>query len=98
MPSASASSTSRLIFSRPCWKSRGRGRRRMPAARDRKIVLVTRRTRFEDLIARHHTQAQARFYVERLGGDFSGYQAEHDAYGTAKRQAVEVLEQWGRYQ
>lgn len=70
----------------------------MPSPSDRKVVLVTRRTRLEELIARYHTAAQARFYVESLGADFSDYQREHDAYAAARRSVVGVLEQHGRYQ
>lgn len=46
-------------------------------AGDRKVVLVTRRTRLAELLARHHTLAQARFYVEHLGADFSDYVNEN---------------------
>jgi NAD kinase len=45
-----------------------------------KLVLVTRRTRLEELIERFNTKGQARFYVEHAGGDFSDYEGEHDAY------------------
>jgi NAD kinase len=45
-----------------------------------KIVLVTRKTRLEELVERFNTQAQARFYIGRAGGDFSAYLLEHDAY------------------
>jgi len=65
---------------------------------DRKIVLVTRRTRLEELIAKYHTLAQAKFYVEHLGADFSDYQKEHETYLAEKRRAVQTLEAWGRYQ
>jgi NAD kinase len=68
------------------------------ASADRKIILVTRRTRLEDLTARYHTAAQARFYVEHLGADFTDYQMEHDTYLAKKQRTIEVLEQWGRYQ
>ena len=70
----------------------------MSAANDRKVVLVTRRTRLEDLIAKYLTADQARFYVEHLGADFSDYQREHDIYQQERQQAVRTLEQWGRYQ
>ncbi len=70
----------------------------MAANADRKVVLVTRKTRLEDLIARYHTPAQAKFYVEHLGADFSDYQREHDVYMAKKQHTVQVLEQWGRYQ
>jgi len=68
------------------------------ASSDRKVILVTRETRLEGLIARYHTAAQAKFYVEHLGAEFTDYQREHDAYLAAKRHAIETLEQWGRYQ
>jgi NAD kinase len=45
-----------------------------------KIVLVTRKTRLEELVERFNTQAQAKFYIEHAGGDFSAYLEEHDAY------------------
>ncbi|CAN7388393.1 sugar kinase [Bradyrhizobium sp. LjRoot220] len=70
----------------------------MPAANDRKVVLVTRKTRLEDLIAKYLTAAQARFYVEHLGADFSDYQREHDVYQAEQHRTVQALEQWGRYQ
>jgi NAD kinase len=68
------------------------------AANDRKVVLVVRRTRLEELIAKFLTADQARFYVEHLGADFSDYQREHDAYQAARALTVQSLEQWGRYQ
>ena len=38
---------------------------------ENKVVLVTRRTRLDDLVARFNTVSQAKFYVEHLGADFS---------------------------
>ena len=70
----------------------------MLPASERKVVLVTRRTRLEDLLARHHTREQARFYVEHLGADFEDYEREHETYQAASRQVVEVLQAHGRYQ
>ena len=58
-----------------------------------KVVLITRKTRLEELIERFNTQAQAKFYIEHAGGDFSAYMAEHDAYERsleAVRRSVEV--------
>jgi hypothetical protein len=52
-----------------------------------KIVVVTRQTRLEELIARFNTRDQARFYIEHMGGDFAGYQMEHDDY----KRAVDTL-------
>lgn len=45
-----------------------------------KLVLVTRRTRLEELLLRFHTPRHARFYLEHGGLDFTEYQAEHDIY------------------
>ena len=70
----------------------------MSAASDRKVVLVTRKTRLQDLIAKHLTADQARFYIEHLGGDFADYQREHDVYHQQQEHTVRTLEQWGRYQ
>jgi NAD kinase len=70
----------------------------MPADNERKVVMVTRKTRLEDLIAKYLTAAQARFYVEHLGADFSDYQREHDVYWHQRHQAEQALAQWGRYQ
>lgn len=65
---------------------------------ERKVVLVTRRTRLDELIARHHTLGQARFYVEHLGADFSDYLKESAAYAQGLQFTVEALQAWGRYQ
>lgn len=68
------------------------------APAERKAVLVTRRTRLEELVAKYHSVAQARFYLEHLGADFSDYQAEHETYAAAKRTVITELEAHGRYQ
>jgi NAD kinase len=70
----------------------------MPAKNDRKVVLVTRHTRLEELIARYHTLAQAKFYVEHLGADFGDYVSEHEAYEAAKRIVLAAIEAHGRWQ
>jgi NAD kinase len=48
-----------------------------------KIVIVTRKTRIEQLIERFNTRSQAKFYIEHAGGDFSDYEKEDDAYRRA---------------
>lgn len=64
----------------------------------RRIVLVTRRTRLEDLVARLNTIEQARFYVEHMGADFSDYEAEQAMYSEAVRSAEACLGRFGRVQ
>jgi NAD kinase len=48
-----------------------------------KLVIVTRRTRLEELVERFNTRGQAKFYIEHAGGDFTAYEAEHAAYERA---------------
>jgi hypothetical protein len=48
-----------------------------------KLVVVTRRTRLDELVDRFNTRGQARFYIEHAGGDFLDYEREHDAYQRA---------------
>jgi len=48
--------------------------------------------RLEELVARHNTLAQAKFYVEHLGADFSDYVAENEAYSRSLRVAAQALE------
>ncbi len=40
-------------------------------------IIVTHKTRLEQLIERFNTKAQARFYIEHSGGRFEDYEAEH---------------------
>jgi len=65
---------------------------------DHKIILVTRPTRLAELVARHNTPDQARFYIEHLGADFSDYEREDLIYREALGQAQRSLDQLGRVQ
>jgi len=65
---------------------------------ERKIVLVTRRTRLEELLVRHHSIAQARFHVERLGADFDDYRREHETFDAARKAAWASLARFVRRQ
>ena len=70
----------------------------MTVAPDRKIVLIVRPTRLDDLVARFNTVQQAQFYVEHLGADFSDYLIEHKHYRAAVQRAEDVLREFGRVQ
>ena len=63
-----------------------------------RIVLVTRRTRLEDLVARLNTVEQARFYVEHMGSDFSDYETEQRTYQQALAMTDAALTRHGRVQ
>jgi NAD kinase len=65
-------------------------------ATERKIVLVTRKTRLDDLIARFNTEDQARFYIEHLGSDFADYQHEDHNYKAALSRCEQLLARLGR--
>ena len=70
----------------------------MPGNEDRHLVLVVRRTRLDELVARYNTVAQAQFYIEHLGADFADYLAEHRRYQAAVAEAAAVLRRFGRVQ
>ncbi len=65
---------------------------------ENKIVLIKRKTRLEDLIARYNTIAQARFYIEHMGSDFSDYILEDEHYKQAISKAQAQMEELGRVQ
>ena len=65
---------------------------------ENKLVLITRRTRLDDLIARFNTVDQAKFYVEHLGADFSDYRIEDETYKNAVQVTARTLERLGRLQ
>lgn len=47
------------------------------------VIVVTGKTRLEQLIERFNTREQARFYIEHAGGDFKEYQEEHNTFKRA---------------
>jgi NAD kinase len=53
----------------------------------KKLVIVTRKTRLQELVERLNTRSQAKFYIEHAGGEFADYEREDDAY----RSSLEVL-------
>ncbi|EHS58230.1 hypothetical protein [Paenibacillus sp. Aloe-11] len=65
---------------------------------ERKIILVKRKTRLEELIVRYNTIQQARFFMERLGADFSDYVLEDENYRRAVTTATSELTALGRVQ
>jgi NAD kinase len=56
-------------------------------------IIVRAKTRLEQLKARYNTAAQARFVVERAGGNFSDYEAEQAALDLAVSQVQRELGQ-----
>jgi NAD kinase len=48
-----------------------------------KIIVVTRKTRLQELVERFNTREQAKFYIEHMGLDFADYDLEHAMYMAA---------------
>lgn len=63
-----------------------------------KIILVTRKTRLTELIRKYNTAAQAKFYIEHLGADFSDYVNEDTAYREAVTFVANTAEKYARLQ
>lgn len=52
----------------------------MPRTAFEKVVIVTRKTELEELVARFNTVAQSRFYLEHAGRDFTPIEAAHERF------------------
>lgn len=63
---------------------------------ERKLVLIIRETRLDELIFRFNTLDQARFYIEHLGADFSDYLAEDQKYKSSIEKVEKTLRKFGR--
>ncbi|MDG0790020.1 sugar kinase [Cohnella ginsengisoli] len=60
-----------------------------------RLVLVKRRTRLEELVARYNTVRQAQFVIESMGEDFSDYLREDEAYRKALSRTQQSLGEMG---
>ena len=60
-----------------------------------KLVVVTRKTRLAHLLERWGSRGQARYALERSGGDFDDYQREDDTYRRAAAALDRSLERLG---
>lgn len=63
-----------------------------------RFILVTRKTRLQELIERFNTWPQARFYLEHNQVDAQDYLDEHDLYQKRLQEAERVLKTQGRFQ
>ncbi|MBL4673329.1 MAG: hypothetical protein JKX81_13815 [Arenicella sp.] len=63
-----------------------------------RFVLVTRKTRLQELIERFNTWPQAMFYLEHSNADVSDYLAEHDLYQKRLDEVERILKPLGRLQ
>lgn len=63
-----------------------------------KIVLITRKTRLEELLLRHNTMEQAKFFIERMNLDFFDYVLENSIYKKNLEIVKQSLYPYGRVQ
>lgn len=59
----------------------------------RKAILITRRTRYEELVAQYNTESQAAFVIKSRGQDFNDYKIEDQIYKEAIQQVEVSLSQ-----
>jgi len=55
-----------------------------------RIVVVTKPTELEDLLRRHQSRGQVRFYLERRGTSYKEYEAKHATYKNALETVIKV--------
>lgn len=54
-------------------------------------IIIKNKTRLETLTGRFNTLAQARFYIERMGGEFRDYEMEHEQFHDSLSQVQSSL-------
>lgn len=67
-------------------------------ASDNSFVVITRKTRLQELIERFNSWSQAKFYLEHNQSDISDYLDEHEVYLARIKEAETILRKLGRFQ
>lgn len=57
-----------------------------------KIVIVTQKSRLQELLYKYNTKAQAKFYIEHMGADFSDYILEDETYQKALANVKQIAD------
>jgi NAD kinase len=70
----------------------------MNAKKQNRFILVSRKTRLQELVERFNTWPQAKFYLEHNQVDAQDYLTEHDLYQKQLIQAETILKSKGRFQ
>jgi len=65
---------------------------------ERKIVIITRQTRADELVKRFNNMAQAAFYVNKMGGDIDEYVKESKKYKRSVSSSFGQLQNLARIQ
>lgn len=61
-----------------------------------KIVIVTQKSRLQELLYKYNTKAQARFHIEHMGADFSDYMLEDETYQKALTDVKQIADKYAR--
>lgn len=61
-----------------------------------KIVLVTQKSRLQELLYKYNTKAQAKFHIEHMGADFSDYILEDETYQKALADVKQIADKYAR--
>ena len=61
-----------------------------------KIVLVTQKTRLQELLYKYNTREQAKFHIEHMGADFSDYILEDEIYQKSLSTAKRISDRYAR--
>jgi len=56
-----------------------------------KIVIIQKKTALEELLFRHSTESQARFYLEASGHSYDAYESAHAAYRRGLSDTMSVI-------
>ncbi|MCJ8313230.1 MAG: hypothetical protein MJK11_09705 [Pseudomonadales bacterium] len=65
---------------------------------DKRFILVSRKTRLQELVEKFNTWPQAKFYLEHNNIDAMDYLVEHDTYKSCLQQAERILKPLARFQ
>jgi len=70
----------------------------MSGLSERKIVIITKQTRADELIKKFNNMTQAAFYVEKMGGDINEYIEESKIYKNSVLASLSCLQDLARVQ
>ncbi len=61
-----------------------------------KIVLVTQKSRLQELLYKYNTKAQAKFHIEHMGADFTDYILEDETYQKALNDVKQIADKYAK--
>ena len=65
---------------------------------ERKIIIITKQTRADELVRKFNNMTQAAFYVEKMGGDIGEYVEESNVYKGSVSSSLNHLQEFARVQ